>query len=213
MRVNVFQIGVHAEDQLLLHEVGVHNVKTSHRLESGTLAMFVAERVDQPGSYIVFEVYEGEEAYATHRASEHYQNYVSKAGSKLSERKAYQVTPVFLKEKLVSNSWVGPGDHYLRFAQVEIKLEDQEVFEQSVLKNMRTSLHEEEGVLAMYAVKDCEQPQVWYFFEVYASPEAYQAHCQTEHFQTYLLETQDLVVAKQRIELINDISMSQGKLR
>lgn len=213
MRVNLFQIGVPAEDQALLHEVGVYNLETSHRIEPGTLAMFVAERADQPASYIVFEVYEGEEAYATHRASEQYQNYVAKAGPKLSERKAYQVTPVFLEEKLASNSWVGPDHHYLKFGQVETSPDDQGAFEQSVLKNMKTSLQEEEGVLAMYAVRDREQSQIWYFFEVYASPEAYQAHRQTEHFQTYLAETQDLVVDKQLMDLINDASMSQGKLK
>lgn len=213
MRVNIFTIGVMAQDRALLHEVGVHNVRTSHRKEPGTLAMFVAERVDAPGSFIVFEVYEGEAAYATHRASEQYQNYVSKAGSKLVERTAYEVRPIFLAEKLDSDTWLGPDHYYLKFARVETSPEGQPVFAESVLKNMKTSLKEEDGVLAMYAVQDQVKAQVWYFFEVYASQAAYQAHRETSHFQKYLAETKDLVLDKQLLDLVNDASMSQGKLR
>lgn len=211
-RVNLFHIAVNPEDKPLLHEVGEYNLVTSHRQEPGTLAMFVAERKDQEGSYIVFEIYENDDTYATHRASEQYNNYVTKAGPKLTERAAFQVTPIFLKEKLTSNEWVGPKHHYLKFAQVETSPEDQESFEKSVLINMETSLAQEDGVLAMYAVRDNDNTNRWYFFEVYADEAAYQAHRETKHFQTYLDETKDLVVNKELVDLTNDASMTQGKL-
>ncbi|MBJ6745866.1 antibiotic biosynthesis monooxygenase [Streptococcus sp. 121] len=213
VRVNLFSIATDQEHQALLHEVGVYNLETSHRVEPGTLAMFVAERKEQPGSYVVCEVYQDSDHYEIHRASEQFMRYSQEAGPYLTERRAIPVEPIFLREKLPSEIWIGAGHLELKFAQVEVTEAGASAFEKSVLKNMKTSLQEEEGVLAMYAVKDREQPQVWYFFEVYASPEAYQAHRQTEHFQTYLAETQDLVVDKQLIDLINDASMSQGKLR
>lgn len=212
-RVNVFRIAVNPEDKPLLHEVGEHNLVTSHREEPGTLAMYVAERKDQEGAYIVFEIYENEDTYAIHRASEQFNNYVTKAGPKLTDRTAIEVEPVFLQEKLDSGEWVGPEHYYLKFARVETSPEGQATFETSVLTNMKTSLAKEAGVLAMYAVREVANPNVWYFYEVYASPEAYQAHRETDHFKTYIAQTQDVVVDKELLDLVNDASMTQGKLR
>lgn len=212
-RVNLFHIVVNPEDKPLLHEVGEYNIVTSHRKEPGTLAMFVAERKDKEGSYIVFEIYENDYTYAVHRASEQYNNYLTKVGSRLIERAAFQVTPFFLKEKLASNIWVGLEYHYLKFAHVETSPEGQDSFEKSVLANMETSLAQEEGVLAMYAVRDNEDTNHWYFFEVYADEAAYQIHRDTAHFQTYLEETKDIVVDKELLDLANDTSMTQGRLK
>lgn len=210
--VNLFRIAVNPEDKPLLHEVGEHNLVTSHHQEPGTLAMFVAERKDQEGSYIVFEIYENEDTYAIHRASEQFNNYVTKAGPKLTDRTAIAVEPVFLKEKLPSSEWVGPDHHFLKFARVETTPEGQTAFEQSVLTNMKASLNQEDGVLAMYATRQADKPTVWYFFEVYASQKAYEAHRETNHFQTYIAETKDLVLDKELLDLTNDTSMTQGKL-
>ena len=210
--VNVFRIAVAPEDKPLLHEVGVHNLRTSHREEPGTLAMFVAERKDQEGSFIVFEIYENEATYAIHRASEQFNNYVTKAGPKLTDRTALQVEPVFLQEKLPSGEWVGAEHYFMKFARVQTSLAGQADFETSVMTNMKLSLEKEEGVLAMYAVREKADATVWYFYEVYASPEAYESHRQTEHFKTYIAETQDLVTNKELLDLVNDASMTQGKL-
>ncbi len=61
---------------------------------------------------------------------------------------------------------------------------------------MQTSIKEEVGVLAMYAVKDSQQSNRYYFYEVYASAKAYEDHRLTPHFQRYISETQDLVEEK-----------------
>lgn len=213
VRVNLFSIATEQEHQALLHEVGVYNLQTSHQKEPGTLAMFVAERKEQLGSYVVCEVYQDDDHYEIHRASEQFIRYSREAGTHLTERRAIPVEPIFLKEKLPSEIWIGAEYLELKFARVEVAEAGGSAFEESVLKNMKTSLDEEAGVLAYIAMRDAENPTVWYFFEVYASPEAYLAHRQTEHFQTYLAETQDLVVDKQLVDLINDASMSQGKLK
>lgn len=210
--VNIFRLAVAPEDQPLLHEVGVHNLTTSHREEPGTLAMFVGEIKTQPAHYVVFEIYENEDTYAIHRASEQFNNYVTKAGPKLTKRAALQVEPVFLQEKLPSGAWVGPDHYFMKFARVKTTPAGQAAFESSVLTNMKTSLEQEDGVLAMYAVREVADPTAWYFYEVYASPEAYETHRQTAHFRTYIAETQDLVAEKELLELVNDASMTQGKL-
>lgn len=77
---------------------------------------------------------------------------------------------------------------------------------------MRTSLKEEKGVLAMYAVKDRQQPNRYYFYEVYASAKAYEDHRLRPHFKRYLSETQDLVEEKILQDLENSIAISKGQL-
>lgn len=210
--VHLFHLAVEKEDELAFHEAGIHNLTTSHRREEGTLAMYASSFRDLSTEFIVFEVYADENAYQIHRNSPQFQAYVEKVGGKLIKRESFEVEPVFLKEKLSTGEWVGSQHFHLKFAKVETSQEGQEAFEASVLTNMQTSMVKEKGVLAMYAVQDVEKPTVWYFYEVYASPAAYKAHRQTPHFQTYIAETKDLIVEKELLDLVNDVSMTQGKL-
>ncbi|HEL2412554.1 TPA: antibiotic biosynthesis monooxygenase [Streptococcus suis] len=160
----------------------------------------------------VFEVYADETAYQRHRNSPHFKAYVEQVGSKLTKREVFEVDPLFLKEKMPSGMWLGVEHHFLKFAQIQVKEGCREAFERSVLLNMRTSLKEEKGVLAMYAVKDRQQPNRYYFYEVYASAKAYEDHRLRPHFKRYLSETQDLMEEKILLDLENSIAVSKGKL-
>ncbi len=95
-----------------------------------------------------------------------------------------------------SGVWLGAEKYFLKFAQIQVEAGSEKAFERSVLLNMQTSIKEEVGVLAMYAVKDSQQSNRYYFYEVYASAKAYEDHRLTPHFQRYISETQDLVEEK-----------------
>ncbi|MFZ7240100.1 putative quinol monooxygenase [Avibacterium avium] len=62
--------------------------------------------------------------------------------------------------------------------------------------NIQTSLKNEKGTLAMYAVQPSEQPDMAYMVEIYADDAAYQAHRQTPHFQAYLKDTAAMLESK-----------------
>ena len=64
---------------------------------------------------------------------------------------------------------------------------------------MVESLKVEKGVLAMYAATDSHTPNRWYFYEIYASEEAYQLHRQTPHFRDYLRQTAHMSASKNAI--------------
>jgi len=64
----------------------------------------------------------------------------------------------------------------------------------------------------MYAVKDCQQSNCYYFYEVYASAKAYEDHRLSSHFKRYISEMQDLVKEKILLDLENCIAISKGKL-
>lgn len=209
---HLFRLGIDSQDASTFHEAGVYNLTTSHENEAGTLAMF-SSQIKGTDDYIVFEIYQDEEAYQIHRQSPQFKHYVENAGSKLVSRHAFEVTPAFLQEKLPSGQWIGSEHFFPKFAQVTVKADGQSAFEESVLKNMTTSLDQEAGVLAMYALKDVDNPSVWYFYEVYASEAAYAEHRDTAHFMTYIAETKDLLLDKVLLDLTNDVMVTKGELK
>ncbi|MGQ7484354.1 putative quinol monooxygenase [Streptococcus suis] len=210
--VHLFHLGVDEKNRDSFYQVGVKNFQTSYEEEAGTLAMYASSLKGNSLEYKVFEVYADEEAYQKHRNSPHFKAYVEQVGSKLTKREVFEVEALFLEEKLPSGVWLGPEDHVLKFAQVQVEAGSEKSFERSVLLNMQTSIKEEAGVLAMYAVKDCQQSNRYYFYEVYASEKAYEDHRLTPHFQRYISETQDLVEEKNLQDLENSIAISKGQL-
>ncbi|HEM3635748.1 TPA: antibiotic biosynthesis monooxygenase [Streptococcus suis] len=210
--VHLFQLGVDERNRDSFYQVGVKNFQTSYEEEAGTLAMYASSLKENPLEYKVFEVYADEVAYQSHRTSLHYQSYVEQVGSKLTKREVYEVEALFLEEKLPSGVWLGAEKYFLKFAQIQVEAGSEKAFERSVLLNMQTSIKEEVGVLAMYAVKDSQQSNRYYFYEVYASAKAYEDHRLTLHFQRYISETQDLVEEKILQDLENSIAISKGQL-
>ena len=210
--VHLFHLGIDEKNRDTFYQVGVENFRNSYEEEGGTLAMYASSLRENPLEYKVFEVYADETAYQAHLNSPHFQAYVEQVGYQLTKREVFEVEALFLEEKLPSDVWLGVEHHFLKFAQIQVKEGCQETFERSVLLNMRTSLKEEKGVLAMYAVKDCQQPNHYYFYEVYASAKAYEDHRLRPHFQRYISETQDMVDEKILLDLENSIAISKGQL-
>ena len=210
--VHLFHLGINEKNRDSFYQLGVENFQTSYEEEAGTLAMYASSLRENPLEYKVFEVYADDATYQSHRNSPHYQAYVEQVGSQLTKREVFEVEALFLEEKLPSGVWRGPENHFLKFAQVQVEEGSEKAFESSVLLNMQTSIKEEGSVLVMYAVKDCQQSNRYYFCEVYASAKAYEDHRLSSHFKRYISETQDLVKEKILLDLENCIAISKGKL-
>ncbi|OOH91184.1 hypothetical protein BMT54_02730 [Pasteurellaceae bacterium 15-036681] len=95
---------------------------------------------------------------------------------------------------------------------VDIKPEFNQKFKAVVVLEMAQSLKVEDGVLAMYALTKKDNPNRWYFYEIYASEQAYQQHSQTPHFKDYLDQTAEMVQDKQAIEIVPSLLMNKGGL-
>ncbi|RIY32016.1 antibiotic biosynthesis monooxygenase [Psittacicella hinzii] len=52
--------------------------------------------------------------------------------------------------------------------------------------NISTSIAQEKGTLAMYSLKDANNPNLAYMVEVYADQEAYQVHAQSPQYKNFL---------------------------
>ena len=81
----------------------------------------------------------------------------------------------------------------VNLVSIAVQPEHAAAFRQIALAQMAQSIKTEAGVLAMYAATDVRQPEKWYFFEIYESEAAYQAHRKTPHFQRYLRDTRAMI--------------------
>lgn len=69
--------------------------------------------------------------------------------------------------------------------------------------NIDLSIKQETGTMAMYSVKQANNPYIGYMIEIYANQESYQAHLQSSQYQLFKEQSpQILTNHKKRIELI-----------
>lgn len=157
----------------------------------------------------MIEIYADDAAYQTHIASPQSQKFREAAPQILTGHKhKYNLIPQYLADKKIEPN----RDTRFNLVRITVKAEANEKFAQIVKTEMRESIEKENGVLALYATTDKDQPNQWYFFEIYANDAAYQAHRATPHFQKYLQETEALLQDKTFIEITPTLLMNKGGL-
>ena len=97
--VGMYRFEVPVELQGTYNSAGVANLTASMEKEPNTLSMNVAHVKGNPSESYVVEIYKDLAAIETHRKSDHYQAFVNEVGSKLTNRKMYDVQSVLLFEK------------------------------------------------------------------------------------------------------------------
>jgi quinol monooxygenase YgiN len=91
-------------------------------------------------------------------------------------------------------------DRMVRLAELSIDPAQLNAYTAALREEIETSIRIEPGVLALYAVSVKDHPNEIRLFEMYASPAAYQAHLQSEHFKKYKIATADMVKSLRLIE-------------
>lgn len=209
----LFKLGINLDYQDQYAQVGYNNLSNSIEKEAGTLAMYVNHVENDPSQQVVVEVYRDEEAYQEHVASDHFKAFANLASQALTSRQVITLRVRKLLEKEESLRSLSGNDYCVKLAQVRVKEGQEEAFAKSVLPEMEAAMATEEGVLIMLAGQDAENPQDWYFYEVYQDLAAYESHRETEHFKTYIEETKDLLDKKELIQLTGDLLVNKGGLK
>ncbi len=93
-----------------------------------------------------------------------------------------------------------PPSRLVRLAELEIAPAQLDAYKAALREEIETSIRVEPGVLTLYAVSVKGEPNQIRLFETYASPAAYQAHLQSEHFKKYKSVTADMVKGLRLIE-------------
>lgn len=69
--------------------------------------------------------------------------------------------------------------------------------------NITTSVGKETGTLSMYSVKQKDNPDMAYMFEIYADDTAYRTHIQSPQYKAFLQKSPELLTDhKRRIEVV-----------
>ncbi len=208
----IFKLSVDPENELAYQTIGHQNLEQSMVTETGTLAMYAGHSIDNPLHTVVAEVYQNQAAYETHIASQHFKDFSQMANEALTDRQVIELTPQLLLQKPETMRLTADSDALCLLAQVQLKSGKSQEFGQHVMAEMWASLAKEEGVLTMNAGTVKDNPDIWYFVEVFASKEAQQAHGQTDHFKAYAEATKDLVESKTPIFYKPDLLLHKGGL-
>ncbi len=193
--MNIFELGVKHDRDKEFEDVARQTISASVDHEAGTLAMYALQRSDNPRQAFMVELYENERAYRKHLNAEPYKAFAARAPDIIDRKNKITLEPQFLGDKHIL-----PNERTINnLVIVDVKPEFQTEFKNIVLPEMAESLNVEKGVLAMYAATDSQTPNRWYFYEVYASEEAYQLHRQTPHFRDYLRQTAHMSASKDAI--------------
>ncbi|MFC2737757.1 MAG: putative quinol monooxygenase [Leptotrichia wadei] len=67
--------------------------------------------------------------------------------------------------------------------------------------NITKSVLNDKWTLGMYLVQEKENPDKWYFFEIYENEKAYQKHRKTAHFKKYIEQTKNIIENKEFINI------------
>ena len=123
-------------------------------------------------------------------------------------KKRIALDPQFLGDKKVKQT----PEMRTNYVPVEVKPEYNDQFKAIIMAEMAQSLKVEDGVIAMNAATEKENPNKWVFFEIYANDAAYEHHRETPHFKDYIKQTGEMLKDKSYNEIYPVKLGNQGGL-
>jgi len=102
----------------------------------------------------------------------------------------------------VSSTAAQDKDLVVRIARLRIDSAQLDNYKAALKEHAETAIRVEPGVLTLYAVYEKNDPTHVTVFEIYAGPDAYQAHLQTPHFMKYKTTTKNMVKSLELIETV-----------
>ena len=206
---NIFELGVKEGEKNSYVAVGKNNITKSVLNDEGTLGMYLVQEKENPNMTYMFEVYEDEKSYQEHIKSEQYKEFLRQSPIILTNhKKKIQVMPEYMGDK----KFVQTRNTRVNYVTVDVKEGFNDAFREIVLDEMKQSIKKEEGVYVIYAATAKENPDKWYFFEIYENEKAYQKHRKTAHFKKYIEQTENIIENKEFINIEGIKLLNKGNL-
>ena len=206
---NIFELGIKENEKNAYVAVGKNNITKSVFNDKGTLGMYLVQEKGKPNMTYMFEVYEDEKSYQKHINSEQYKEFLRQSPTILTNhKKKIQVMPEYMGDK----KFVQTRNTRVNYVTVDVKEGFNDAFREIVLDEMKQSIKKEEGVYVIYAATAKENPDKWYFFEIYENEKAYQKHRKTAHFKKYIEQTENMIENKEFINIEGVILLNKGNL-
>ena len=174
-------------------------------ISSRTVAKFTP---NEPGSYALYgavdrenhdimrilEVYESEEAYEIHRASEGFKAFIEERKPILESLTILPVDPIVLEQKKE-----GTGKSVL-MTMMEIKPGNLDEFKALITQEFSRAVSEVPGAMAMFATSEKgERSNFIHTLEVFADDEAMRKYTQSEEYQSYRKKADTMTESRNEI--------------
>lgn len=98
-KVNFAEVQVKPEWNAQFKAIVLDEMQQSLAKEPGVLAMYAVTLKNQPNEWRFFEIYADENAYSAHRASDHFQHYLSATADMVAEKKLISLQGATLMNK------------------------------------------------------------------------------------------------------------------
>ena len=208
--VNMYRFEVPAELQGAYNNVGVSNLTASMEKEPNTLSMNVAHVKGSPSESYVVEIYKDLAAIETHRKSDHYQAFVNEVGSKLTNRKMYDVQPVLLFEKKDALSIVNDGKAVVTLTEFTVNSNDIDTVQRQYQLDIERAVRDDVGYKAGYVLRERNVKNHWYVIQIYSDQDALTKHLNSPGYRFMMSQIQGSLQNVTTKVLDGDVLVNHG---
>ena len=208
--VNMYRFEVPADLQGIYNNVGVANLTASMEKEPNTLSMNVAHVKGNPSESYVVEIYKDLVAIETHRKSEHYQAFVNEVGSKLTNRKMYDVQSVLLFEKKDALSIVNDGKAIVTLTEFTVNSNDIDTVQRQYQLDIERAVRDDAGYKAGYVLRERNVKNHWYVIQIYSDQDALTKHLNSPGYRFMMSQIQGSLQNVTTKVLDGDVLVNHG---
>ena len=208
--VGLYRFQVPAELQGTYNTVGIQNLTSSMEKEPNTLSMNVAHVKGNPSESYVVEVYKDTAALETHRKSDHFQNYINEVGSKLTNRKLYDVQPLLLIEKKDGLSMINDSNSVVTLTEFTVDGNEVDTVQKQYQLDIERSVRDDAGYKAGYVLRERNNKTHWYVIQIYSDESAFNKHMSSPGYRFMMSQIQGSVQGVTTKVLQGDIIVNHG---
>ena len=208
--VGLYRFQVPNELQGAYNAVGIQNLTASMANEPNTLSMNVAHVKGNPSESYVVEVYKDTAALETHRKSEHFQNYINEVGSKLTNRKLYDVQPLILLEKQEPLSIINDGNSIVTLTEFSVDGNDIDTVQRQYQLDIERAVRDDAGYKAGYVLRERNAKNHWYVIQIYSDQAALTKHVNSPGYRFMMSQIQGSLQNVTTKVLDGDILVNHG---
>ena len=175
--------------------ISVRTVAKSTPKESGTYSLYGAVDAHNPDIMRLLEIYEDEDAYAVHTASNGYKAFVEERKPIFESLKLLPVDPIVLEQK--KN---GTGKFVL-LTLFEVKPENLDGFKSLITQEFTRAVAEDSGVLGMFATSEQgNRKNFVHTMEIFTDSEAHKNYTASEKYKSYRKKIDTMIESQHVVE-------------
>ena len=206
--LNLFRLEINSEK----HEIYIQKVRKYKLNAKNALFMQSGHEDQREYKNYLIESYQNDDAYQKHESLSQVQQFERDLKDIVNSQVKVKLYPEFISTKPEKLAITHDNQYVVYLTEIGVQLGKGDEFANAVMKEMKTAVEKEDGILAMIAGTIMNQPNEWFSLEVYKTEETYEEHLKTKHFKKYLEATKYVVESKGLHLLKPDCIMDQGEI-